>query len=104
MNYQLNNYLIPFYTFCGIGLCYLFFNRKRKPKPKLVDTSKWTIKDWQLETILSVLILENPNILKNVNKDTDAFKYFIEIRKKLHDDAKRKEILQELVNQNLLIK
>lgn len=104
MNSQLNNYLIPLYTFCGLGLCYVFFTRKKKPKPKLVDTSKWTIKDWQLETILSVLILENPNILKNVNKDTDAFKYFIEIRKNLHDENKRKEILQELVSQNLLIK
>lgn len=97
------NYL-PLYTLCGVGIIYLFLHKTKKPKPKLVDTSKWTIKDWRLQMILSVIILENPSILKSVNKESDAFKYFIEIRKNLHDDNKHKAITDELTTNNLLIK
>jgi hypothetical protein len=89
---------------CGVGIIYVIYNKGKKPKPKPIDTSKWTIRDWQLEIMLSVLILENPTILKIVNKETDAFKYLIEIRKNLQDDKKRQTILDELINHRLLLK
>lgn len=96
------NYYIPFYTICGIGILYLFVNQTKPQKPKLVDTSKWLVNDWRLQVILSIMILENPTILKNVNKESDAFKYFVEIRKHLIDNKQRKLLLEELTNKNLL--
>lgn len=98
------NYYLPIYTLFGVGAIYIFLHQTRKKPPKSIDTSHWNIKDWRLQVLLSIIILENPNILKNVNKDSDAFKYFVEIRKNLNDDIKRKEMLDELINKNLLTK
>lgn len=99
----MNNY-IPIYTLFGVGILYWVCKQTIKPIIKPVDTSNWTIKDWRLQVLLSVLILENPNILKTVNKESEAFKYFIEIRKYLNDNDKRQVLLEELANNNLLLK
>jgi len=99
-----NYYYLSIYTICGVGIFYFFTKKRTKVKPKLVDTSNWTIQDWKLYGILSIMILENPTMLKNVNKDSDAFKYFVEVRKHLNDKEKRKVILEELTDNNLLLK
>jgi hypothetical protein len=98
------NYSLPLVTLCGVGVLYIFLSHTKTQKPKPVDTSNWTIKEWRLQVLLSIMILENPTILKNVNKESNTFKYFVEIRKNLNDDIKRKEIIKELINKNLLIK
>lgn len=98
------NYSLPLVTLCGIGVLYIFLSKVKTQKPKPVDTSTWTINDWRLQVLLSIMILENPTILKNVNKDSNTFKYFVEIRKNLNDDIKLQEIIKELINKNLLIK
>ena len=99
----MNNY-IPIYTIATLGICYWLFKKTSKPVVKEVDTSNWTIKDWRLQVLLSILILENPSILKKVNKESESFKYFVEVRKHLNNDEKGQSILEELAANNLLLK
>ena len=95
----MNYYYLPF-TFCGIGIMYMIL--KKRNILQLVDTSKWTSKEWRLQHILAIMILENPAILKRVNKNSDAFNYFVEVRKMLNNKIMYKELIDELINKKLL--
>jgi hypothetical protein len=97
----MNYYYLPF-TFCGIGIAYMILQKKRRLQ--LVDTSKWTVKEWRLYNILVIMILENPSILKRVNKNSDSFKYFVEIRQMLNNKKIYKQFIEELINNKLLLK
>lgn len=97
----MNYYYLPF-TFCGIGIIYMIL--KKRTLLQLVDTSKWNSKEWRLQHILAIMILENPSILKRVNKNSDAFKYFIEVRNMLNNKKIHKQIIEELINKKLLNK
>ena len=96
----MNYYYLPF-TFCSIGIVYMILQKRRQLQ--LVNTSKWTLKEWRLQHILAIMILENPSILKRVNKHSDAFKYFVEIRQMLNDKTIHKQFIEELINKKLLI-
>lgn len=98
---DMNYYYLPF-TFCGIGIIYMILQKRRQLQ--LVDTSIWTLKEWRLQHILVIMILENPSILKRVNKHSDAFKYFVEIRGMLNDKKIYKQLIEELINNKLLLK